>query len=233
MTRLTEQEIALIQRAQRNIERERTDTHELLMLARDLRAEMLGRLLRDGLRALGEATGIAALAERLARWLTQGRARGRAIDELRRMDDRLLLDIGLDRGMVARFADDLVARGDVRPARRPGLIGRFRGWLKRGATIRELSALDDRVLADIGLRREQIPAEVERLFRAEQSQAEAAPKPEAARDTWNLDRETAREIGRMASARISNLGYLVEATRPGAANLAQRSRRAVAARQVW
>ncbi len=231
MTRLTEQEIALIQRAQRNIERERTDTHQLLVTARDLRAEMLGRFLRDGLRALAEASGIAALAERLTQWIKQGRTRGRAIDELRRMDDRQLLDIGLDRGMVVKFAEDLVAQGAVRPARKPGLIGRFRAWLKRSATIRELSALDDHVLADIGLRREQIPAEVERLFRAEQSKAE--PKAAPASVTPRIDRETAREIGRTASARISDLGFLVEATRPGAANLAQRSRRAVSARQVW
>ena len=231
MTRLTEQEIAQIQRAPRNIERERTDTHQLLVTARDLRAEVLGRFLRNGLRALAEATGIAALAGRLGQWIKQGRTRGRAIDELRRMDDRLLLDIGLDSGMVVKFADELVARGDVGPARRPGLFGRFRAWLKRSATIRELSALDDHVLADIGLRREQIPAEVERLFRAEQN--EAKPKPAARSANRTIDRETAREIGRTASARISDLGFLVEATRPGAANLARRSKRAVAARQVW
>ena len=45
--------------------------------------------------------------------------------------------------MLSRFAD--------------GLIGRFEGWRSRERAYRELSALDDRSLADIGLARSEIP----------------------------------------------------------------------------
>jgi uncharacterized protein YjiS (DUF1127 family) len=45
--------------------------------------------------------------------------------------------------MLSRFAD--------------GLIGRFENWRARERAFRELSALDDRALADIGLARSDIP----------------------------------------------------------------------------
>jgi len=45
--------------------------------------------------------------------------------------------------LISRFADDLV--------------GRFENWRARERAFRELSALDDRALADIGLSRSDIP----------------------------------------------------------------------------
>lgn len=45
--------------------------------------------------------------------------------------------------MLSRFAD--------------GLVGRFDHWRARERAFRELSALDDRALADIGLSRSDIP----------------------------------------------------------------------------
>ncbi|HLJ21562.1 MAG TPA: DUF1127 domain-containing protein [Stellaceae bacterium] len=45
--------------------------------------------------------------------------------------------------MISRFAD--------------GLVGRFENWRARERAFRELSALDDRALADIGLSRSDIP----------------------------------------------------------------------------
>ncbi len=45
--------------------------------------------------------------------------------------------------MLSRFAD--------------GLVGRFENWRARERAFRELSALDDRALSDIGLSRSDIP----------------------------------------------------------------------------
>ena len=45
--------------------------------------------------------------------------------------------------LLSRFAD--------------GLIGRFENWRARERAFRELSSLDDRSLADIGLARSDIP----------------------------------------------------------------------------
>ncbi len=50
--------------------------------------------------------------------------------------------------MLSRFAD--------------GLIGRFENWRARERAFRELSVLDDRALADIGLSRSDIPFVLDR-----------------------------------------------------------------------
>ena len=50
--------------------------------------------------------------------------------------------------LLSRFAD--------------GLIGRFENWRARERAFRELSSLDDRSLADIGLARSDIPFVLER-----------------------------------------------------------------------
>ena len=54
--------------------------------------------------------------------------------------------------MLSRFAD--------------GLIGRFENWRARERAFRELSGLDDRALADIGIHRSQIPAIIEESYQA-------------------------------------------------------------------
>jgi len=50
--------------------------------------------------------------------------------------------------MLSKFAD--------------GLIGRFENWRARERAFRELSSLDDRSLADIGLARADIPFVLDR-----------------------------------------------------------------------
>lgn len=62
--------------------------------------------------------------------------------------------------MLSRFAD--------------GLVGRFENWRARERAFRELSALDDRALADIGLSRSDIP------FVLEQKPVDTGAAPEAA-----------------------------------------------------
>ena len=50
------------------------------------------------------------------------------------------------------------------PARQsPGLLARLRAWNRKHRTLRELRALDDHVLADIGLSRDAIRPVVEGL----------------------------------------------------------------------
>jgi uncharacterized protein YjiS (DUF1127 family) len=88
--------------------------------------------------------------------------------ELLSLDDRLLADIGLTRGDVAAVA----ARAALEPqpcgvSVSAGAAGFLRAILerivnsvRRRAAIAELMALDDRLLADIGLTRSDIPAAV-------------------------------------------------------------------------
>ena len=92
--------------------------------------------------------------------------RRRTIAELQRLDDRLLADIGLERDMVDQVADGIVAGETATSAQPVGLMASLRCWSEKRATIRELRALDDRMLADIGIERSQIEATVERQTRA-------------------------------------------------------------------
>jgi len=92
--------------------------------------------------------------------------RRKTITQLRSLDDRLLADIGLERGMLEQVADGVVAREAGIRAKPVGVMAGLRAWLKRRATIRELQALDDRMLADIGIERGDIEATVERRAEA-------------------------------------------------------------------
>jgi uncharacterized protein YjiS (DUF1127 family) len=88
--------------------------------------------------------------------------------ELMNLDDRLLADIGLTRGDVAavahRAAEESAPAGPSIGRTLSAVIGRIaeriRERMRRRAALAELMALDDRLLADIGLTRGQIPAAV-------------------------------------------------------------------------
>lgn len=119
-------------------------------------------------KALG--SGIARLA-RLARrtvgpiaaGIVRARNRRRAIDQLNRLDDRLLHDIGLERGTLdeavdatleqrapAWATDGLAGLGKaiLAPLVRPVLR-----WRREAVTLGELGQLDDHILSDIGVTR--------------------------------------------------------------------------------
>ncbi|HEX3500896.1 MAG TPA: DUF1127 domain-containing protein [Stellaceae bacterium] len=59
-----------------------------------------------------------------------------------------------------------------------GIVARFTAWRERERAFAELNALDDRILADLGLRRGDIPYVV--YCKAQQSTATAAPATPAA-----------------------------------------------------
>jgi uncharacterized protein YjiS (DUF1127 family) len=88
--------------------------------------------------------------------------------ELLSLDDRLLADIGLTRGDVeavaARAAAEPQPCGIAAPSRLATFVGAvLRGIgeaFRRRAAAAELMALDDRLLADVGLTRGDIPAAV-------------------------------------------------------------------------
>jgi uncharacterized protein YjiS (DUF1127 family) len=88
--------------------------------------------------------------------------------ELMRLDDRLLADIGLTRADVAAVAYR-AAEAEEPAGLQPGsglqgfgrrLIQRAVDGFRRRAAAADLMALDDRLLADIGLSRGDIPAAV-------------------------------------------------------------------------
>jgi uncharacterized protein YjiS (DUF1127 family) len=85
--------------------------------------------------------------------------------ELMRLDDRLLADIGLTRADVAVVAYRAAEAAEPAGVESGagvwrGLIARTADAFRRRAAAADLMALDDRLLADIGLSRSDIPAAV-------------------------------------------------------------------------
>lgn len=132
-----------------------------------------------------EATRTASLAlamdalRQFAHGLARAPARRAMADNLGRLDDRMLADIGIARQDIRRVAEDatggpalgllaLLARLFRVLAVQP-----LRAWYRRRATMRELMRLDDRMLADIGIER----GELALLGRIERPRNAAASEP--------------------------------------------------------
>lgn len=239
MSRLTERETSLILRA-RQTARDQRDWTDIVVEARHLQSEAFGRFIASAARAVARWTGLAALYHAVAVPLRRALERRRTVAELRRLDHRMLRDIGLEPYMVEDFADGLTEQ-NAKPQRRPeGLLAKLRRWQLRQRTIRELEAQSDRTLEDIGLTRGQIKAVTERALAEAEAPQDEAPKVEttfgdsASRGTaWNLPRKAATEIGRIAADHIVDAGYVREVMRPTPKQMAQRSRNQTAARQAW
>ena len=122
------------------------EIHALIRQAQHMRAAAIGAMI---------AKLIAGPVLRFRAW-SENRA---TMQELQRLDDRMLADIGVTRDQISALVDGrdaadkpngLVALVNdliVEPARR---------WRVRARTRQELSALDDAMLRDIGIERGQI-----------------------------------------------------------------------------
>ncbi len=168
MARLTEREVELIQRAKIAARGQGTVTEQLLAEAHRLRALAVGRSPSRAFGRLARASGVPALGRFLEREiavpLRRGIKRRRLVSELGQLDRHLLRDIGLERNEIARFAATLSQEAVPMPAAAEGLGVTFQRWLGRWRTRRALEALDNRMLADIGVARHQIPSVARRLL---------------------------------------------------------------------
>ncbi|MDJ0946015.1 MAG: DUF1127 domain-containing protein [Kiloniellales bacterium] len=155
MSRLSETERAEILRSKAQATFvDPTEVDRFLLEARRRRAIYINR----GLAKLWRASGLAALVCAVRR----GIARRRTLAALADLDDRLLRDIGVERGDIGRIATERSQAAHPHPA---GWLQRLKAELKRAAirrqTIGQLAALDDRLLRDIGVERAAIPEVVD------------------------------------------------------------------------
>ena len=122
---------------------------------------------------------IGSLVARVWEKFNEGRLRRQAIQEFANLDDRLLQDIGLERGRIPETVDALLRRQPV-PTVRVSRIGHesertgdsfpsriskslVKAWVRRRA-INELARLDNHLLRDIGLDRDRIPDAVDAML---------------------------------------------------------------------
>ena len=130
-----------------------------------------------------------------------GRMRRRAIEELARLDDRMLHDIGIERALIPEVVAAMACHGSAAPGTGPSsgakakgagrsflrrmAKGLTRAWIRRQA-IGGLSRLDDRLLRDIGIERGRIPETVDAMLESEPAPPRGATVHELvvkARDT--------------------------------------------------
>jgi uncharacterized protein YjiS (DUF1127 family) len=126
--------------------------------------------------------------------------------ELGRLDDRMLADIGMKRFEVETVADK-ASRNAV--ASLSELVGQYLSTVgKRRELRRELNALDDRMLADIGISRADIPDVVDAIGAQPASQDGEEFDPIASLRVWNRSRETARTLASMDDRQLSDMGFV-------------------------
>ena len=131
------------------------DVLSIVQTARTLRAEFIADHTHRGLKAFGRLSGLSGLIAALRR----RRLQRRTLKALSGLDDRVLSDIGVNRADIEATAAFCC---EAKAKTAPSLWQRLGAWLKRERarrlTIRELSAISDAMLADIGISRGDIPA---------------------------------------------------------------------------
>jgi uncharacterized protein YjiS (DUF1127 family) len=124
--------------------------------------------------------------------------------ELGRLDERMLADIGMQRHEITDVADNLAG---IRPPSEL-VVQYVAAAYKRHQLRRELNSLDDRLLADIGISRADIPAVVAMMGAAPASQNGEAFDPIAGIRVWNRSRETARTLAAMDDRQLTDMGFV-------------------------
>jgi uncharacterized protein YjiS (DUF1127 family) len=134
------------------IAQRRPSDAEIAVLVRNARAQ------RDAV--LAEA--VADVIAKAALWFRRWREQAAAIRELDQLDDRSLNDIGISRHDISALVYGARRAGPVLRGRmladfvEDKMLSPFRAWRLRARTRRELMALDDAALRDIGIERGQI-----------------------------------------------------------------------------
>ncbi|MBI2255055.1 MAG: DUF1127 domain-containing protein [Proteobacteria bacterium] len=154
-------------------------------------------------------------------------------NELYALDDRSLNDIGVGRGSIPALAREALPAGDeslfaefsrlvVNGVLRPAI-----DWNRRRKARATLEALDDRLLADIGLARFEIEAHVARLSGAINGPLPAAVQAmeedvTAPLKAWSAARATAKELSRLTDRQLMDIGVIRGDIDELAGNLAER-----------
>jgi uncharacterized protein YjiS (DUF1127 family) len=137
--------------------------------------------------------------------------RARIARELRQLDERMLRDVGLSRSDIDRIAA-LSCGGQewVAVSLAKHLVRKFVAWFARRDTYRRLMALDDRMLADIGLNRAEIPALVEALKGSRGPRARSGFEAEVVLPLkqWNLWRDAHKQLNQLDNHMLSDIGLV-------------------------
>lgn len=146
----------------------------------------------------------------LQRWLR----RTAVARELTQLDDRMLADIGVQRWQIDEIADQ--ASGGGHPSLLAALFAPIARWYRRNEAFRQLSRLDDRMLADIGISRSDIPSLVETWDGETPTETPAQAASESQDEAglmqglrlWNRSRATAKALRALDNHMLEDIGLV-------------------------
>jgi uncharacterized protein YjiS (DUF1127 family) len=131
--------------------------------------------------------------------------------ELQGLDERMLRDIGVTKSDIDRVAAESVGGEEWVVVALAKFLGRkLAGWSSRRDAFRRLMALDDRMLADIGLNRAQIPAVVKAMQYTPAGSVEGSFESEVVLPLkqWNLWRDAHKQLSQLDNRMLSDIGLV-------------------------
>ncbi len=158
MTRLNDLHVAARSGTEVRWDPRSVDVWNAVETAHRMRSRYTAELLSKGFFALARLSGVTALCAALLR----GHQRRRTMHELSGLNDRELADIGLERADISAIASEVTAPTANHCSIWHMLADGLRRAYLRRRTIRQLSAISDRTLGDIGIER----ADIERVATA-------------------------------------------------------------------
>jgi uncharacterized protein YjiS (DUF1127 family) len=159
-------------------------------------------------------TALPVFAKRIANFVRHNLERSAIARELAALTDRELADIGLARGDIPAVAERSVAvPAEISPVAALGemlndlLLAPVAMWNKRRVAYSALNGLDNRMLADIGIARAEIPDVVKGMHKAVSYPALSLDlvAPIAA---WNRARQTANQLYRLEDRMLQDIGVV-------------------------
>ncbi len=137
--------------------------------------------------------------------------RAQIAHELRSLDDRMLKDIGITRADIDRVAAESAGGGDgIVVALVKHVVRKLAAWSARRDAYRRLMALDDRMLADIGISRAEIPALVKSMRGPARPALEGSFEAEVIRPLkqWSLWRDAHKQLNQLDNRMLSDIGLV-------------------------
>lgn len=147
----------------------------------------------------------------LANILLRPFRRAQIARELQSLDERMLRDIGVTKSEIDRVAAESVGGEEWVVVALAKYLGRkLAAWSSRRDAYRRLTALDDRMLADIGLSRAEIPAVVKAMQYAPAGSVEGSFESEVVLPLkqWNLWRDAHKQLSQLDNRMLSDIGLV-------------------------
>jgi uncharacterized protein YjiS (DUF1127 family) len=135
--------------------------------------------------------------------------RMQVVRELQALDERTLRDIGVSKSEIDRVAAESAGGDEWVVISLAKLIGRkLAAWSSRRDAYRRLMSLDDRMLADIGISRAEIPEVIKAMRNAQGAQSGFEAEVVLPLKQWNLWRDAHKQLSQLDNRMLSDIGLV-------------------------